>query len=152
ESRPGHSKSSAESGAYFEHLPHVALAALGSRRPSRRSRRSVLERLRVCASDEALVRGASILDRYQALRHRNPETSTIIPAPINDSAQTRSRLIQARRNDLRVRAQKRRPRLSKITRETAAFNQSGRQDLNLRPLGPERLKEYSHRFRWALRI
>src|SRR5215470_8155777 len=39
--------------------------------------------------------------------------------------------------DLRIRAQKRRPRLSRITRETAAFKESGRQDLNLRPLGPK---------------
>jgi excisionase family DNA binding protein len=38
---------------------------------------------------------------------------------------------------LRVKAQKRRPRLSRITRETATLKESGRQDLNLRPLGPE---------------
>jgi integrase len=33
--------------------------------------------------------------------------------------------------------ERRRPRLSRITRETAALKESGRQDLNLRPLGPE---------------
>jgi len=36
--------------------------------------------------------------------------------------------------------------------EVRVLRKSGRQDLNLRPLGPETPRVCSHRFRWALRI
>jgi len=42
--------------------------------------------------------------------------------------------------------------MSENLKECAIFKESGRQDLNLRPLRPETPKARSHLFRWALRI